>query len=232
MFLDRAEAGKQLAKKLEAHRGKNAVVLALPRGGVVIGYGVARALGAPLDIIAVRKIGHPLHPEYAIGAVDEKGEIILSEEEAAAVDRQWLAEETVRQVAEAKRRAVAYREGRMPENLAGKVVIIVDDGIATGLTMRLAVRVAREQGPQKIIVAVPVAPSESIAAVKAEGAEIIILEPPEEFAGAVGAHYVRFEQVEDTEVISLLRLAHKKVERGQDASRDSKDPNRSQLNSP
>ena len=209
MFTDRKEAGKKLAEKLVAYRGTDTVVLALPRGGVVTGHEVAKALTLPLDIIAVRKIGHPSSPEYAIGAVDEHGTRILNETEAAAVDQKWLAEETGRQKEEAKRRSTAYRESRAPEILAGKAAIIVDDGIATGLTMRLAVRAVKAQNPQKIIVAVPVAPAESLQTLKQEGADdTVVLEPPEEFLGAVGAHYVRFEQVEDAEVIRLLQSAH------------------------
>ncbi|MBI4079847.1 phosphoribosyl transferase [Candidatus Kaiserbacteria bacterium] len=212
MFRDRAEAGRKLAKKLMQYRlpaqagGKNAIVLALPRGGVVVGYEIARALSLPLDIIAVRKIGHPLHPEYAIGAVDENGARILNAREAATVDKEWLAAETEREMQEARRRSTVYRGGKTAEKLQGKVVILVDDGIATGLTIRLAVRSAKVQKPAKIVVAVPVAPSDSLRALEEEGAdELIVLEPPEHFAGAVGAHYVRFDQTTDEEVIELLR---------------------------
>ncbi len=206
MFRDRVEAGRQLAQKLLQYRDKSAVVLALPRGGVVVGFEVARALAVPLDIIAVRKIGHPYHPEYAIGAVDENGARILNEMETATVDKKWLAEKTEREMQEAKRRSTVYRGGKIPESLAGKVVILVDDGIATGLTMRLAVRSVRAQKPEKITVAVPVAPADSLAVLKDEGAdEIIVLEPPETFMGAVGSHYIRFDQTTDEEVIALLQ---------------------------
>lgn len=209
MFRDRKEAGAQLARKLGSYRRKNAVVLALPRGGVVTGYEIAAALELPLDIIAVRKIGHPLSPEYAIGAVDENGARILNEAEAAAVDQKWLAEETGRQREEAQRRSRLYRAGRSPERLAGKVALIVDDGIATGITMRLAVHAVKAQKPEKIIVATPVAPPEALRALEEAGAdEVVVLEPPEEFMGAVGSHYMSFEQVEDGEVIRLLRSAH------------------------
>ena len=206
MFTDRADAGRQLAKKLERYRGKEAVVLALPRGGVVTGHEIAEALKLPLDIIVVRKIGHPSSPEYAIGAVDEKGTTILNETETAALDQAWLREEIGRQRKEAQRRSTVYREKRMPRGLAGKIAIVVDDGIATGLTMRLAVRSVKAQKPEQIIVAVPVAPMESLRALKEEGAgDVIVLEPPEGFLGAVGAHYDRFEQVPDEEVIRLLQ---------------------------
>ena len=205
MFDDRNDAGRQLGAKLAEYRGKNAIVLALPRGGVVTGFEVARALSLPLDIIAVRKIGHPSSPEYAVGAVDENGTTILNEAEAAMIDTRWLAEETERQREEAKRRSALYRGGKKPVNFSGKTAIIVDDGIATGLTMRLAVRFARTQHPSRVIVAVPVAPPEAVSDLKAEGAdEVIVLEPPEEFLSAVGAHYVHFDQVEDGEVVRLL----------------------------
>ena len=206
MLRDRKEAGQKLAEKLRKYAESNAVVLALPRGGIVIGFEIARALRLPLDIIAVRKIGHPSSPEYAIGAVDEVGTTVLNEAEAEAVDRAWLKEETRRQKKEAKRRSSVYRGGKKPIPLTGKTAIIVDDGIATGLTIRLAVRSVRAQGPERIIVAVPVAPAESLRSLKNEGAdELVILEPPEEFLGAVGAHYIRFEQIDDDEVIRLLR---------------------------
>jgi putative phosphoribosyl transferase len=208
MFQNRADAGAQLAKKLLRYKGTRAVVLALPRGGVVTGYEIAKALSLPLDIVAVRKIGHPASPEYAIGAVNENGAIILNETEAAAVDRRWLADETKRQQEEAKRRSVAYRAGRVPLILAGTTAILVDDGVATGLTMRLAIRSVKVHKPARVVVAIPVAPPGMARVLKAEGADdILVLEPPEDFMGAVGAHYTRFEQVEDDEVIRLMRSA-------------------------
>ena len=209
MFTDRQDAGKQLAKKLSQYRGKNAVVLALPRGGVVVGFEVARALSLPLDIVAIRKVGHPTSPEYAIGAVDENGVTILNKVETAVIDPKWLEEETGLQREEAQRRSTVYRGGRVPIGLERKAAIIVDDGIATGLTMQLAVRSVKAQKPSKVIIAVPAAPSESLSTLKGEGAdEVIVLEPPEEFMGAVGAHYMRFDQTEDEEVIRLLKSAH------------------------
>ena len=209
MFKDRQDAGKQLAEKLAPYRGKGAVVLALPRGGVVTGFEIANALKLPLDIICVRKIGHPLSPEYAIGAVDENGASILNEAETAAVDRVWLNEEIARQKKEARRRSAVYREERRQQEIKGKTVILVDDGIATGLTMQLAARSVRAQKPEKIVVAVPAASSESVNVLTKEGTdEIIVLEPPEEFAGAVGAHYAAFPQTQDEEVVALLRQSY------------------------
>lgn len=204
IFEDRHDAGRQLAHSLERYRGEDAVVLALPRGGVVLGYEVSRELSLPLDIIVTRKIGHPTSSEYAIGAVDERGTNILNTEETAYIDQTWLRKEIMEQKEEAKRRSVSYRKGRPPLSLRGKVVIIVDDGIATGYTMRLAVMVARQQRPLKVIVAVPVAPREAVAELAGEADDIIVLENPETFRGAVGSHYVEFEQVDDVEVIRLI----------------------------
>jgi putative phosphoribosyl transferase len=208
MFNDRTDAGQRLAERLAAYKGTHAVVLALPRGGVVVGERVARALGAPFDIIAVRKIGAPGDPEYAIGAVDGYGTTLFNEVEKRTVDKKWLAQEIKWERAEARRRGSVYRDGRLPLPLAGKTVIIVDDGIATGLTMRLAVRSVKAEQPAKVVVAVPVAPAGAVRALRRVGAEVVVLEPPEDFAGSVGAHYARFPQVSDQEVIELLRPAH------------------------
>ncbi|MBI4068076.1 phosphoribosyl transferase [Candidatus Kaiserbacteria bacterium] len=207
MFGNRADAGKQLSKRLQAYKTDSPVVLALPRGGVVLGAAIAHTLHAPLDIIAVRKVGHPNNPEYAIGAVDEST-TLLEETALGSVNQQWLQEEITRQKAEAMRRSNIYRSGRKPLDVSKKIVFLVDDGIATGLTMRLAVRSVKAQKPEKIIVAVPVAPEGTVQELKSEGVdEVIVLEPPEKFMGAVGAHYARFEQVEDDEVIRLMQEA-------------------------
>src|SRR3990167_6810217 len=145
MFRDRNDAGRQLAEKLAKYRGQNAVVLALPRGGVVTGREIAQALGLPLDIAVVRKIGHPLSPEYAIGAVDDAGVTLLNEAETESVSQAWLAGEIEREKKEAERRIKAYRGGRKPIPISGKTALVVDDGIATGLSMRLVVRSLRTQ---------------------------------------------------------------------------------------
>jgi predicted phosphoribosyltransferase len=204
MFNDRNDAGKLLAKKLAKYRDKDAVVLALPRGGVVVGYEVAQALGLPLDIIVVCKIGHPNDPEYALGAVDEKRTFLCNELERVSVDKAWLAEEIERQRQKASRRVAAYRGERKAKEIKGKVAIIVDDGVATGLTMRLAIAKVREQKPARVVIAVPVAAPDVARELRREADEFITLAPPEEFTGAVGAHYRAFEQVEDKEVIRLL----------------------------
>ncbi len=206
MFTDRADAGRQLAQKMHSYKTDSTIVLALPRGGVVPGAVIAHELGIPLDIVAVRKIGHPGDPEYALGAVDEHGMTLIEGE----VGEAWLAEEIRRETGEARRRSAVYRAGIPPVPLAGKTVLLVDDGIATGLTMRLAVRAVRQQKPERIIVAVPVASNESVQSLKNEGVdEIVVLEPTEQFLGSVGAHYRRFDQVEDDEVVNLVQSAYK-----------------------
>ncbi|HUY05436.1 MAG TPA: phosphoribosyltransferase family protein [Candidatus Paceibacterota bacterium] len=208
MFKDRTDAGRQLAKKLEAYAGEHTVVIALPRGGVVTGYEVARVLGAPLDILAVRKIGHPFEPEYAIGAIAPDGTSVFNEEETAPLDAKPLQAAIAAERAEAKRRSILYRDGKAPLDIAGKVAVIVDDGIATGLSMRLAVRVAKAQKPARLIVAAPVASRGALESIRGEGVDdLITLEPPESFEGAIGAHYERFDQVEDDEVMRLMRAA-------------------------
>ncbi len=204
MFRDRKDAGLQLAKKLAKYRAGNAIVLALPRGGVVAGYEIARALELPLDIAVVRKVGHPLSPEYAICAVDERGTLLCNEQEAASGDRAWLKAEIERQKREALRRIAVYRGKREPISLAGKIAIIVDDGVATGLTIRLAIASVKVQKPARAIVAVPVVSAEAARDIMQTADQFVFLEPPEDFLGAVGAHYEEFEQVGDGEVIQLL----------------------------
>ena len=163
MFRDRRDSGRQLGERLSSYAREEAVVLALPRGGVVLGHEIAQALGLPLGIVVTRKIGHPQNPEYAVCAIDESGELLCNDAEARSIDVAWLREEGKRQQAEAQRRSKVYRQGMLPTAVRGKTVIITDDGIATGLTMRLAVRVVRAQKPKRIIVAVPVAPLDVVA---------------------------------------------------------------------
>lgn len=204
MFYDRRDAGKQLAEKLAHHRGSEAVVLALPRGGVVVGDEIAKALHLPLDIVVTRKIGHPHNPEYAICVVDDIGTLLCNESERAAVPKHWLAKEIERQKEEAGRRNLLYRGGREPLRIKGKAAILVDDGIATGLTMQLAVKSVEAQKPRSILIAVPVAPADTIQELS-KVADVVVLVPGDEFRGAVGAHYRQFEQVGDEEVIRILQ---------------------------
>ena len=207
MFKDRKEAGSLLAHELIQYRSKNAVVLALPRGGVPVAFEIAKKLKLPLDIFPVRKVGHPDNPEYALCAVDQDGNTLCNEEEIANVEPVWLKKEIEKQRQEALRRAGLYRGNKKSLNLSGKIVILVDDGVATGLTLRLAVKSLRRKEPGKIIVAVPISPKETADILKAEVDKLIILDVPEYFAGSVGAYYESFSQVSDDEVISLITAA-------------------------
>lgn len=204
-FRDRADAGRKLAQALKKYQNQDGVVYALPRGGVVLGVEVARELGMPLDLLIPRKIGHPQQPEYAIGAVVENGEMVCNQREVAHVDPQWLREEVEAERQEARRRRESYLGGRGPVSVKGKTAIIVDDGIATGLTMEVAIRDARRREPARLIVAVPVAPPETAERLAREVDEFVLLDHSPYYLGAVGAYYDYFAQVTDDEVIALLR---------------------------
>lgn len=204
-YANRQVAGQLLAEALRRFASDDVVVLALPRGGVVLGAEVARELEAPLDVVLVRKISHPSSPEYAIGAVVEDEPPVYNESEAAIINDGWLtqAEASARQLIE-RRRKLYYSADLPPPDIAGKTVIIVDDGIATGLTMEAAVRAVRNKHPKQIIVAVPIASAESVAELEDLADEVVVLDKPESFLGAVGSHYTEFEQVDDEEVKELL----------------------------
>ena len=202
-FENRTDAGKKLAEKLQDYKGEDVIVLALPRGGVVLGYEIAKSLGAPLDLIITRKIGHPDNPEYAICAVAEDGHTLCNEVERSNINDEWFDKVVVEEQEEAKRRRKLYLKGKR-KNIKGKTVIIVDDGIATGLTLRLAIMEAKHSNPKKIIVAVPVAPKDVAGEIEKSVDGFIALQIPEVYLGAVGAYYDSFEQVTDEEVIGLL----------------------------
>ncbi len=203
-FADRQEAGKLLAAALLPYRGDDVVIYALPRGGVVLGAEVARALQAPMDLVISRKIGHPFNPEYAICAITETGQAICNEEERAGIDAVWFqhAEEETR--AEAKRRRERYLGSRTRMSADGKTAILIDDGIATGLTMFAAIADIKAMHPRRIIVAVPVIPRETAGNLERQADAVVALDIPTFFLGAVGAYYTDFPQVSDEEVIALL----------------------------
>jgi predicted phosphoribosyltransferase len=205
MFLDRVDAGKQLAEALITYKGKPVVVYALPRGGVVLGVEVARALDAPLDLIVVRKIGHPLQPEYAIGAVAEDGYIVMNPDEVAGIDDRWLHRAIAAERKEAQRRRTLFLQGRNPVDVKDKIAIIVDDGLATGLSMSAAIHEICGRGPRKLVVAVPVAARETLAKLRPEVDDFVVLTVPPWF-GAVGAFYEQFDQVSDEEVVALMKF--------------------------
>ncbi|MBI2329793.1 phosphoribosyl transferase [Candidatus Daviesbacteria bacterium] len=208
-FKNRTEAGKRLAEFFENISGGDTVVYALPRGGVVVGAEIAKAINAPLDLIITRKIGHPMQPEYAIGAVAEDGHSILNEG-ILDVPEEYIHSEAKKQTQEAKRRRQTYLEGKPQIPCKGKVAILADDGIATGLTMKAAINELKlHYNPQKIIVAVPVTPWEVSEEIKKMGAEVLAIITTKEFLGAIGAYYQDFNPVSDEEVIHILREGEK-----------------------
>ncbi len=208
-FADRRHAGQALAARLAGFRGRgDLLVLALPRGGVPVGLEVARALDSPLDLCVVRKLGVPGHEELAMGAVASGGVRVLNPEivEAIALPAESLESATRRAIAEVDRRERLYRGGRPPPAVEGRVVLLVDDGLATGSTMRAAAAAVRRRRPAKVVVAVPVAARETCEALSREVDEVVCLEMPEPFF-AVGLWYERFPQVDDDELRRLLDLA-------------------------
>lgn len=209
IFADRADAAEQLAKVLVDYAGTDTVVLAIPRGGVVVGAAVARALGAPLDVVVPRKIGAPGNPELGLGAV-APGVRVLDPRliQGLRVGPEYLEREIAVQEREIERRQHAYREGRPPVDVRGKVAIVVDDGIATGGTAAAALRWARAQGADTVVLAVPVAPVQALERLRRDADRIVVLATPEPFL-AVGEWYRRFDQTSDDEVIATLAIARR-----------------------
>jgi len=208
VFLDRRDAGRQLAAQLTSLANERPVVIALPRGGVPVAFEVARELGAPLDVLAVRKLGAPGNPEFGVGAIAEDGTAVLNVNAARLVGMtDDLLEATVRrEVRELRRRVERYRDGRRTLDVRGRTVIVVDDGLATGLTDLAAVRALRARGASRIVVAVPVGARESVALVGEEADEIVCHTIPHELLG-VGRYYEDFSPVSDAEVLALLAAA-------------------------
>lgn len=204
-YKDRQDAGQQLAEALDRYKNNDAVVLALPRGGIVLGAEVATRLKIPLGVVLVRKIGHPQNPEFALGAVAEGLPPIYSAE-IGDVSQSWLSRaETAAHQLNQRRRELYFSKDFPPPEVANKIVILVDDGIATGLTMEIAIKLVRSQRAKRVVVAVPLAAADSIADLKKIADEVVVLSNPKEFLGSVGAHYSQFNQVEDSEVQAILR---------------------------
>jgi putative phosphoribosyl transferase len=206
-FADRAEAGRLLADALKEYAAADPLVMALPRGGVPVAFEVARALGAQLDVVLVRKLGAPGRPEYGIGAVVDGADpqVVLNEEAMAYVKPppEYVEAEKTRQLAEIERRRELYGEGRAPHSVAGRTVIVVDDGIATGGTMRAALQALRKAGAARVVLAVPVAPGDTLDDLAPLADAVVCLASPKWFQ-AVGLHYSDFRQTSDDEVIRLL----------------------------
>lgn len=206
-FRNREQAGQKLAQSLIGYKGEPAVVLALPRGGVPVAAEVAAVLGAPLDLVLVRKIGVPQQPELAMGAVvDGATPLIVRNEDViqlAGISEPEFKAVCDNEISEIERRRQRYLGERRRADIADHVAIIVDDGIATGATMRAALRATRMRQPKKLVLAVPVAPTDTLAALRQEADEVVCLED-HEFFGAIGFYYADFRQISDQEVIELL----------------------------
>ena len=201
IFKDRFTAGKLLAKELKKYKNKkDAIVLAIPRGGLQIGCSIAKELNLNLDIILTKKIGYPGNPEYAIGAVSLTSEIV----EEQGISKDYIQNEITNIRKSLKERYKKYLGKSKPQNLKNKIVILTDDGIATGKTMLLTIKLIKEQKPKKIIVAIPVGPIDNIELLKENADEVICLYSPENFF-AIGEFYENFEQVSDEEAIKLLK---------------------------
>jgi predicted phosphoribosyltransferase len=219
-FQDRADAGRRLAQVLASYKGQSCVVLALPRGGVPVAAEVAAVLAAPLDLILVRKIGVPMQPELAMGAVvDGPAPITVRNEDViqyTGVTESEFNEIRDRELAEIERRRKRYLGGRPPVAVTGQVTIVIDDGIATGATTRAALRAARAQNPKKLVLAVPVAPTDALTELRNEADDIVCLEDHRIF-GAIGLFYRDFRQISDEEVIEILTQAHERSQKGNGA---------------
>lgn len=204
LFKNRSDAGRQLAAALQALSLKEGIVIGLPRGGVVVAAEVARILNLPLDVIIPRKIGAPFNNELAIGAIVEDT-VLLNDDLISAydIDPAYIQREIAKEKIEAARRLALYRQGKTKENLKNKTIIVVDDGIATGATMRASLMYLKSNHVKRLIVAIPVAPPESVEQLKKEGFEVVCLCTPASFF-AVGQFYEDFPQTTDEEVIKLM----------------------------
>ena len=210
-FKNRSEAGKQLATKLTHYKNTTqSIVLGLPRGGVVTAFEVAQVLNLPLDIVVPRKIGAPDNPELAIGAVTEDGSLLLDKDIVSLfhISKQYLDQAVAEEVKEAQRRLAAYRKKRPPLNLFNKTVIIVDDGVATGLTMLAAIKSVQKKGAAYIVVAIPITSTQALNKIQQLVDEVITLSIPKDFV-AISVFYDQFEQTTDEEVMQLMNSCRK-----------------------
>jgi len=209
IFESRQHAGLLLAKKLKKYKNCNAAVYALPRGGVILGAEIAKALNISLDLIVSRKVSHPHSPEYAIGAITEHGVRVSNNIEMLELNPEWVEKAFEEQYQEAKQRREIYMAGKTETSAKGRIAIIVDDGIATGYTMLAAIEDLKKQNPASIVIAVPVTPKGCAEYFSEMVDEFVALEIPRIYAGAVGAYYIRFPQLSDEEVINTLESVQK-----------------------
>jgi predicted phosphoribosyltransferase len=209
-FRDRRDAGGQLALALEPYRGEGPVVFALPRGGVPVAYEVARALGAPLDVLVARKLGAPDQPEFGIGAVAPGGVRVLNEYAVGrlGIPAEYLDQITAQETAEVERRLHHFRGDRPETPVAGRTAILVDDGLATGVTARAAVEALRLRGPGRLVLAVPVCAAQTAGRLRPEVDDLVCLRCPPDL-GAIGFWYADFDQTPDEEVVALLEEARR-----------------------
>lgn len=205
MFADRREAGRMLAERLGKYKGKNAIVLAIPRGGVVVAREIADAIDGELDLVISRKIGAPMDPEFAIGAVAPDRSVSINEDvvKEMNVTKGYIDRMARIESLEIFRRMKKYRGSTELPDVKGKIVIVVDDGIATGFTMKVVVEFLRKMKPKSIVIAVPVAPPSSLGELEEGADEVVCIESPQDF-GAISEFYGSFPQVEDGEVVKLL----------------------------
>ena len=212
VFANRNDAAKRLAAALDCYRGKNPLVLAIPRGAVPMGRVIAEELDGELDVVLVRKLRSPYSPEFAVGAVDETGWAYIAPHarEAGATD-EYIEREQQEQLAIVKKRRALYTPDRPPLDPKGRIAIVVDDGLATGATMIAALHAVRMKAPARLVCAVPVASPRSLEMVRAYSDEVVCLETPQDFY-AVGQFYTSFPQVEDEDVAALLRTQQRKRE--------------------
>lgn len=219
VFDSRLDAGRRLAGALGAYRGRNPLVLAIPRGAVEMGATVADALGGELDVVLVRKLGAPSNPEFAIGAIDESGWAYIAEHAAqAGADPRYIAKEKGAQLELLRRRRAQYTPARAAADARGRIAIVVDDGIATGASMIAALHAVRAKHPARLVCAVPVAAAESLDQVRPYADELVCLETPWDFC-AVSRFYRDFPQVEDADVVSLLARYGKTFDLSQEPAR-------------